>query len=152
MATEQRKAEIEIAIFREFVNQTGLAIEPKSTIKCSPPEPDILCLHEEEGYVAFELMEICDSGLAKAIAKEGEGSFLWTSDPTPKVLKKKLSRQYRTNYPVELLLYTNGRVVTPDNVIIPTIKRMIGRSENQFRRVWFLGRKGVHLVCDLKLT
>jgi hypothetical protein len=149
MATEQRKSKIEVAIFRQFIDQTALPIDPQSIVKRNPPEPDILCLHEEEGYIAFELMEICDSNLANAMSKEGEGSFLWTSDPTPKVLQKKLSRRYRTNYPVDLLLYTNGRIVTPDNLIIPRVKRMMERSKGQFSRIWFLGAKGAHLVCDL---
>jgi hypothetical protein len=147
MTREQRKAEMEISLFREFVTQSALPIDPQSVIKRDPPEPDILCLHEEEGYVAFEMMEICDSQLAKAMSKTGEDSFLWTSDPTPKALKKKLSKKYTTNYPVELLVYTNGRVVTPDNMIIPTIKRMSGRSKGQFKRLWFLGESGAYLVC-----
>ena len=150
MAKGQRKSEFEIAIFKGFIEKAGLPIDPQSIVKRDPPEPDLLCLHKDDGYVAFELMEICDSDLTNAMSKEGEGSFLWTSDPTPKVLRKKLSRKYRTDYPLELLLYTNGRVVTPDNLIVPTAKRMIERSKGQFRRTWFFGTQGVHLVCDFK--
>ena len=87
MAKEQRKSEIEIAIFKGFIEKAGLPIDPQSIVKHDPPEPDLLCLHKDEGYVAFELMEICDSGMTNVMSKEGEGSFLWTSDPTPKVLR-----------------------------------------------------------------
>jgi hypothetical protein len=156
MAAEHDKGLIEIAKFREFVNEADLLIYPQSIAKREPPEPDILCLHEEEGYIAFELMEICDPNLARQISessKKGGVPFLWTEDPTLRLfdenIQKKLANKYETSYPVEMLLYTNGSVVTPDDMIIQTIKlKMNGKFKGQFRRIWFHGRDGAHLVCD----
>jgi hypothetical protein len=147
MSTEKEKAQVEIAIFMEFLRETALPIDSGSIEKRNPPEPDIYCSHAEEGALYFELVEMCDQNIAIAISKDSQ-EFFRTSDPTSSILRKKLSRAYQITYPVDLLIYTNGRLVTPDNMIIQKIKRQVERPRGQFRRIWLLGRKGVYLIRD----
>ena len=98
-----------------------------------------------EGAVAFELVELCDPNFAKSIAKASE-TYLRTSDPSPKIISKKLRRKYKSDAPIELLCYTAGRIITPDNVILPAIKPYLRSWRHTFRRAWLLGRKGVYVV------
>lgn len=137
---------MEVAVFLRFLEASRLPIDRNSIEKRSPPEPDILCAHQSEGAVAFELVEMCDSRVASSIAKASE-SYLRTSDPSPNIISKKLRKKYETDAPIELLCYTAGRIVTPDDVIRPTIKSYLMTWRHTFRRAWLLGRKGrVYLV------
>ena len=147
MATELVKGETEVAVFLRFLEASHLPIYRNSVEKRFPPEPDILCTHQSEGAVAFELVEMCDSRLASSIAKASDG-YLRTSDPSPNIISKKLRKRYETDVSTELLCYTAGRIVTPDNVILPTIKPYLSSWRHTFRRAWLLGRKGVYVVWD----
>lgn len=147
MASEHTKGETEVAVFLRFLEASQLPIDLNSVEKRSPPEPDILCTHQSEGAVAFELVEMCDSRFARSIAKVS-GSYLRTSDPSANIISKKLRKKYETDVPIELLCYTAGRIITPDNVILPTIKPYLRSWRHTFRRAWLLGRKGVYVVWN----
>ena len=146
MRTDAEKGEIELEFFRRFAALVDLPLDANSAEKRPPPEPDILCKHEQEGYIAFELVEICDPKLAQIITDAAKSAadepvFVRTSDPSKLILGKKLQKKYLTKYPVELLCYTNGRVITPPDVIIPTIRPLLDSEIGAFRRVWLLGHK-----------
>lgn len=145
MTSEREKGEREVAVFERFVAISLLPIDPNSIEKCAPPHPDILCRHTTEGDVAFELVELCDPNLAKSIATASEG-YLRTSDPSSAIISKKLSRKYNSAAPVELLCYTAGRIITPDNVILPTLKPYLHSWRHVFRRAWLLGHKNVYII------
>lgn len=147
MASEHAKGEKEVAVFMRFLEASRLPIDPSSIEKRSPPEPDILCTHRSEGTTAFELVEMCDPRLARSSAKASDG-YLRTSDPSANIISKKLRKKYQTDAPIELLCYTAGRIVTPDNVILPTIKSYLRSWRHTFRRAWLLGRKGIYVVWD----
>ena len=147
MASELVKGETEVAVFMRFLEASHLPIYRKSVEKRFPPEPDILCTHQSEGAVAFELVEMCDSRLASSIAKASDG-YLRTSDPSPNIISKKLRKKYETAVPIELLCYTAGRVITPDNVILSTITPYLRTWRHTFSKAWLLGRKGVYVVWD----
>lgn len=147
MASEQIKGKTEVDIFLRFLKVSQLPISPASVEKRSPPAPDILCTHRSEGQIAFELVEMCDSNVAKSIAAASD-RYLRTSDPSPRIIFKKLRRKYRTDAPIELLCYTAGRIVTPDSHIALAMRPYLRSWRNVFRRVWLLGRKGVHLVWE----
>jgi hypothetical protein len=147
MASELAKGEAEVAVFLRFLEASRLPIDRNSIEKRSPPEPDILCTHQSEGAVVFELVEMCDSRLARSIAKASDG-YLRTSDPSPNIISKKLRKKYKTAVPVELLCYTAGRIITPDNVILSRIKPYLRTWRHTFSRAWLLGRKGVYVVWD----
>jgi hypothetical protein len=141
MSSEQTKGAYEVEVFRRFIEAAKLPIAPSSVEKREPPEPDIRCLHSTDGPIAFELVELCDPNLAKAIATLST-EYIRTSDPSARIVSKKLRLSYDTNLPIELLCYTDGRIITPDDVIIPTITPYLGSWSHVFRRAWLLGHKG----------
>mgnify|MGYP000564922388 CR=1 FL=1 len=124
------------------------AIEKSSVEKRNPPEPDILCKQKLGGEIAYELVEMCDSRLAKSIAKESD-KYLRTNDPSVNIISNKLRKEYKTNVPIELLCYTDGRIVTPDDVILLKIKPYLRSWHHIFQRAWLLGRKGVYIIWDI---
>jgi hypothetical protein len=143
MQCEQAKGADEIKAFLRFLAAVDLPIAASSIEKRDPPEPDLRCVHATDGPIAFELVELCDPNLAKAIAVRSE-AYIRTSDPSARIISNKLRRKYTTNLPIELLCYTNGRIITPDNVIIPTVAPYLRSWRHIFRRAWLLGRKGVY--------
>jgi hypothetical protein len=140
------KADRERCVFQTFMRTGKLPIVPESVESRPPPEPDILCLDAGEGRIAFELVEICEEGLARklsAIGKE-EFGFVRSQDPSWWVLRKKLRKSYRTGHPVELLCYVD-KSLSADSQILATIRPMIDMNNGQFRRIWLLGDE-CHLV------
>lgn len=150
MNTEQEKAKNEIQVFLDFIACLNLQIDNASVEKRNPPEPDILCRHLEEGLIAFELVELCDSNIASAINKRNPPAVdcFYTSDPSIEVITKKMLKKYQSAYLIELLCYTNDRLVTPDDVIIPTIIPYLECNSGQFRRVWFFGKEISGLIYE----
>ena len=65
MNAEEEKATRERLVFRTFLKESGLQISPKSIESRKLPEPDILCVHENDGTLAFELVEICAEDIAE---------------------------------------------------------------------------------------
>lgn len=148
MSTEKIKGKREMEIFSRFVSASKLPIDSATIEKREPPEPDILCTHRDEGRVAFELVEICDPKLAKFMATVAEGGayYMRTADPSASIIRKKLRRKYQADCPIELLCYTDGRVITPANHILRAIRSFLPSWRNTFRRVWLLSRDRVHQV------
>ncbi len=149
MSTEQEKAEVELAVFREFVSKAGISIDPESVSKPgTASEPDIFCTLSNGKQVAYELVEICSSDIAATLSKirKGGSLSLATSDPLERTLRQKLHKTYRTTLPIELLCYTNGRTVSPDDLILSEAERWANAIDGPFRRVWLLGEKGVYEV------
>ena len=149
MSSEQDKALVELAVFREFVNKANLPVRLKSIRKPGEhSEPDIFCTMNNGEQVAFELVEICADDLASLIAKLRDGGTATTStfDPTENILRQKLHKIYKTQLPIELLCYTNGRTISTDDQIIAEARRWADVIEGPFRKVWLLGEKSVYKV------
>ena len=148
MRTEEIKADRELEVFSEFVAVSNLPFNLRTTEKRIPPQPDILSTHPEDGLVAFELVEICDSNLAEffSTVKEGGAYYMRTGDPSAQIITKKLRKRYKTEHPIELLCYTDGRVITPADVVIPTIRPYLRSFEHVFRRAWLLSRHHVYAL------
>jgi len=143
------KAERERCVFQKFIRISKLPIVPESPESRPPPEPDILCMDAKEGYIAFELVEICEEGLARKLSvidKEDFG-FVRSQDPSRSVIRKKLRKRYPTGYPVELLCYVD-RSLSADSQIRATIQPTIDMNNGQFRRIWLLG-DACHLIFDV---
>lgn len=148
MRSEYDKAEAELRVFREFARKSSLCIDAESVEKRTGQcEPDIRCYLIGEGVVYFELVELCASDIASAItsaatSNNGVTAF-WTTDPSVEIIRKKLGKKYKTEppqSPVELLCYTNGRVITPDDVILESIRPLLlDAVDSPFRRVWLFG-------------
>ena len=146
------QSELELRVFAEFVERSNVPVLLDSIESRPPPEPDIRCELRGEGPVAFELKELCDPNIAKACAdlrKSGseDPQYLRPGDPVSRISKKARSKQYKTGSPVELLLYTNGRMVLPPNVSLPKIRRCFGGTHHQYRRVWFMGEPSETCEC-----
>ena len=69
----------------------------------------------------------------------------WTSSPTA-ILKRKLKKTYATDMPIELLCYSDGRLVDTDDMLRPRIEAIANGDTNPFRRVWFHGEDDVYLM------
>jgi hypothetical protein len=141
MNTEATKAERERKVFKAFIQKSGLQISPESVESCEPPKLDIVCWQKNEGKVAFELVEICDEAIARVtstIIGSDQAAYIRGSDPTWEVLRKKLKKRYQTEYPVELLCYTAGRTISPDDGVREKIRSMADMDNGQFRRIWLL--------------
>jgi hypothetical protein len=143
---DEEKAARERLVFRAFLDKSGLPIDPATVESRSPPEPDIFCMHRDDGPTVFELVELRDCDIAKLtsrLIKSGGGvGGLWTSDPTPAIILRKLGKSYRADLPVDLLIYTDGALITPDDVILPTLEHLIEvHGRGSFRRIWLMGEK-----------
>jgi hypothetical protein len=142
MSSEADKAEIEIKVFMEFVNQIGLPVEADSIKKQgNESEPDTLCIDNNE-HIFFELVEICAADLAENLTKLHRGGgelVISTSNPTYEIISSKLNKKYKTELPIELLCYTNGRVVPTDEQILEEARNVSNSVEGSFRKIWLLG-------------
>lgn len=148
MSTETVHGETELLVFSEFAEKAHIGVVSGSIEKRPVGEPDILCAIEGEGPVAFELAELCAEDVAATISSitDGGSAVISTSDPTATVLQKKLHKTYQSHAPIELLLYTNSRLVTPDDVILSTLRPILESHSTGFRKVWLLGEKGTYEV------
>ena len=141
---DEQKSKREFRVFQEFTERSGLAIDPDSIEKRNPPEPDMLCRVSGEGYVAFELKELCDEEIAKTISdliktKNEEPVYLRTGTPRHNFMRRTRKKKYECNHPIELLFYTADRFILPPDVIIPEIQFYFDNNRHTFRRVWFMG-------------
>ncbi|MES2104140.1 MAG: hypothetical protein V4634_08980 [Pseudomonadota bacterium] len=153
MRTEQDKGIVELTVFRDFAQRAGLPVDDTSIEKRSgDSEPDILCTLGDEGKIAFELVEICDPMLAANIAYAlvgGASAEPLASDPSIRIVRKKLGKTYRTDCPVELVCYTNGRTKAADHEILAAIQPWFTAIKGPFRRAWLLGKREVYQVWSL---
>jgi hypothetical protein len=136
------KQQGEQAAFAKFMRRMDM--ESKWLRICSQPqgEPDLLCTHADEGLIAFELISLTDPEIAKvqAAGSRSPNKAFWTIDSSEKIVRNKLGKKYTTSASrIELLVYTDGQIITPDDSIIPTILPMFDTVAHPFKRVWFMG-------------
>jgi hypothetical protein len=147
--TEAHKGIEEVEALRRFIERSGIDLDPSTIQKRTPPEPDLLC-RGAEGLVAFELANLCDRDIAKVIAAGPRAitDAFFTEDPSAVIVKKKLSKTYKTSNPIELLVYTDGRLITPYDVIISTIRPILESLNGPYRRAWFMGETTTCLLWE----
>lgn len=151
MSDEKTKGILESGVLEQFIRVSGLALDPSSIAKQDPltGAPDLTCKHRDGTMIAFELAEICSPDLAQMVNDPRSGGQVkWIKNATEVIVQKKLAAQYVTDHPMELLCYTKGRMPVPDGVTIPTIANAIRRGQCRFRRIWFLGESGAHLIWE----
>lgn len=134
--SETQKGRIELKVFERFAKLRTPPVVPNTAEKRQPPEADILCTIVGGERVAFEMAEACAPEFAEALQLGHE--FAWGNDVSEVTLRKKLSKSYPTEHPVELVLYV-GRTALPDDAIEAKIKPILAESFGQFRCIWFLG-------------
>lgn len=143
------KQQNEQAAFAEFVRRMGT--ESMWLRVCSQPEPapDLLCTHASDGLIAFELVSLTDPKIAQVQAS-GSRSWnkaFWTLDESERIIHNKLGKKYtKSASRIELLVYTDGQIITPDDSIIPTVLPIFDAVTHPFKRVWFMGE---HTTCCL---
>ena len=106
------------------------------------PEPDLLCINSSGKPVAFELVSLTDPEIAKvqAAGSKAHTSAFSTADPSERIVRNKLHKSYKTNARhIELLIYTDGQIITPDDAIIPTIEPWLSAIKHPFKHIWFMG-------------
>lgn len=150
MNREAKKNIYERGVFLKFLEMANLDVDHE-TIKngnADKDEPDILCKFISGEWVGFELGRITDPRLREAVNrwKPINGEYIRTSDPSRQIAKNKLGKKYGVAFPVELLLYKEYPIITPDNVILPTIEPEC-QIEHSYSRVWFMGNSIVLLYA-----
>jgi hypothetical protein len=142
MNREVEKNTYERGIFLKFLEMENLNIDHESIKNgnANEDEPDILCKFISGEWVGFELGRLTDPIIRKAVNRWEpiNGEYIRTNDPSHKIAKKKLRKKYDVTFPVELLLYKEHPIITPDNVILPAIKPVC-RIKHNYSRVWFMG-------------
>jgi len=116
-----RKQQNEQTAFAEFVRRMGTHGDWLSVDSRPEPEPDHLCIHVD-GPVAFELVSLTDSAIAKvqAAGPKAHQDAFYTSDPAEEIIRKKLTKKYTTSAEhIELLIYTNRQIITPTDEVVP---------------------------------
>lgn len=150
MGNEQQKSRTELSVFHEFIERAALGVDLASICKTgAESEPDIYCTLSDGTSAAFELVEICASEIARGFVRIGRGEqddLPQTSDPTERILRQKLHKIYKTDRPIELLCYTNGRTMSPDDQVCAEAMSWANAIKGPFRRVWLLGEKGLYEV------
>ncbi|HEY1885439.1 MAG TPA: hypothetical protein VGG86_05220 [Roseiarcus sp.] len=135
----------EIEVFKKFVAESGLPIDAATIENREPDEPDIRCVHDTDGPIAFELVQLTSPEIAKNVGdqiKRGAKPELnWTADPTEAAIRGKISKKYETDCPIELLCYTRW-TVSLDDSILEMIERITSdQGLGPFRRIWLLGEE-----------
>ncbi len=146
---DEKKAESERESFKRFASANGWPTDTNLIESRKAPEPDIL-YHLPSGKIAFELAEYCDPDVALQAADPNSEDAKWVGGPPAKSLKKKLTRSYKSKFPLELLFYWSGRVVETDDMAVPKLKHLFDNkfTGNKFRRVWYSGEKGVFQIFE----
>jgi hypothetical protein len=141
MPSEIEKEKQEQAAFHRFAARSGQSGTWLSVESRKPQEPDLLCTHSIWGHIAFELVRICNPHIAKVQTAGAMATqqMVIASDPSERIVRNKLAKSYVSRHPIELLIYTDGQVITSDDAIIPTILPCFDAVPHPFRKIWFMG-------------
>ena len=145
---QHRKQQLEREAFAAFTLHLGISAKWVTVESRPDGEPDLLCTSLDGEVVAFELVSLTDPRIAEVQAagpKARTGAF-WTEDSSARIIRDKLGKAYHTRAQrIELLVYTNGRLITPDDVIVPTILPLLEGLQHPFEVVWFMGEEAVQI-------
>ena len=151
MRSEAEKGDAEISAFRAFVCLSGLSIDPNSVEKREPPEPDLRCRHLDGRVVTFVVVRLVDESIAEVFAagSAARTDAFRTADPSERMVRRKLTRKYETDFPIELLVYTDRRLITHDGIIVPILERVFASvPDHPFRRAWFMSNGRVRPLWE----
>ena len=144
VSTHTVKQKNEQAMFAKFSRRMGTESVWIDVSSQPESEPDLLCTHAIEGIIAFELVSLTDFTIAQvqAAGPKARQDAYWTGDPSEAIIRKKLNKKYQTNARhIELLIYTDGQIITTDDVIMPAILPLFDAIAHPFKRVWFMGEQ-----------
>jgi hypothetical protein len=144
MTVLSSKQENEQAAFARFTRSMEMENVWLSVSSRPEPEPDLLCIHANDGAIAFELVSLTDPTIAQvqAAGPKADQDAFSTSDPSERIIRNKLRKNYITSANrIELLVYTDGQIITPDDAIIPSILPWLDATAHPFSCVWFMGER-----------
>jgi hypothetical protein len=124
------KSAREVAEFEKFANIMRKWIDV-SSIKSQPQGYADISVKLGEELVGFELLSIVDEGIAG-----NTGLHNWTN-LDEKLSKKLLSKNYKDNGPIELLIYSKSTFLTTEMILDESQKTLWADQSGQFRRIWF---------------
>lgn len=151
MNSVEKKQLNEQQTFARFSQRLGTAPAWLEVSSRQPPEPDLLCVHATDGPIAFELVSLTDHQIAErhAVGADVTRGDFDIHDPSEEIVRKKLKRGYSTSARhIELLIYTDGHISTPDEIIIPTIRPLFDQYSHPFTRIWFMGEHETGCLWD----
>ncbi len=67
---DEKQTVRELEAFARFVSIARLPIDPESIQKCDPPAPDVLCHHQTDGPLAFELVELINHEFSERLGRQ----------------------------------------------------------------------------------
>ena len=145
MNREKEKEDYERNVFLKFANLVELDIDYGSIRKGSKSnnEPDILCKFMSNELVGFELGRLTDAKLREMINRwePRNGEYIRTRDHSKEITRKKLKRKYSASFPTELILYKESPIITPDNVILATIKPICQSIVHNYKKIWYMSKE-----------
>lgn len=75
------------------------------------------------------------------------GSSGWLGDPTASAIKKKCSKKYTGDYPIELLAHIETNLLPPDDVWLPSIEGHATQiDESPFDKLWVFDRTSNSII------
>lgn len=126
------------------LNQSDFWIDVSSRPE---PEPDLLCINVEGENIAFEVVRLVDPNIAEveACGLKARKTVFATADPSKEIIYRKLHKKYVTKAKhIELLVYTDGRLITPDDAILTAIKPWFDAViDHPFHKIWFMGEQQI---------
>ena len=154
MSKQAEKPNQELRVFQEFATRSGLPIVPSSIENREPCEPDILCMFSDYSRTAFELKEICDEDIKEEVSllrrgKRQEPRVIRGVSPHDLrcFLRRARAKTYKTDFPIELLLYTKEEIILTPDIIIPNIRQVFSAKPHCFTRIWFMGNQDEPCMC-----
>ena len=88
-------------------------------------------------------MRLVDPRIAEveACGSKARRTVFATTDPSQEIIYKKLHKRYVTKAKhIELLVYTDGRIITPDDAILASIRPWFDAvADHPFHKIWFMG-------------
>ena len=133
------KALKEREIFCSFASAIGWTFNASQIQSRDPPEPDIL-FQRDDGRVAFELLSATTPEFRQPLKS---AQIIYPNDlPIDQKLRKKISTNYKSESPIDLLIYWFLAMETDDQILLSTQDILWNEGLGNFNRIWYFGENG----------
>ena len=132
------KAKNERKVFQQFAGTVGCPTDDIQIESRLPPEPDIL-FKRNEGDVAFELLSATTPEFRRPLQN---AQIIYPDNlPIDQKLRKKVSTNYQSKFPINLLIYWALASETDDQILLATQDILWNDGCGTFKHVWYFGEK-----------
>jgi hypothetical protein len=127
-------------VFEAFAKAASIDLEMSNVEHCG--EPDVRCRTAARGRHGYELTAATD-GDFEQVARSGVGDAIWFATCVPCAAFHKLSRRYRYDIPVDLIVHESATPLPPSSVWQEDLAAMleIHFDGSGFERIWVLDWK-----------